>query len=301
MSHCSLHRRARLARVLVFALAAATLSLSVPAMAQTPRTAAPGARAANAPAFVALPGANVVTVVANDYAFEMPERLPAGLTTVRFRNKGKEFHHLMVVKLEEGKTIEDVMNIFKQQGPPPKWARPVGGPNAPAFDGETVFTSVLEAGNYVALCVIPSPGGPPHVMKGMIKAFTVTPSARKAPTPKADVRIALSDYDVTLSKPLTAGRHVVALTNTGAQSHEIFIAHLAPGKTAMDMAKFAENPVGAPPGMPMGGITDILPGDTVYLQMDVKAGEYAFICFTPDNKDGKPHLLHGMIKQIVVK
>jgi hypothetical protein len=51
----------------------------------------------------------------------------------------------------------------------------------------------------------------------------------------------------------------------------------------------------------MGGITDIVPGDVVYLQVDVPKGEFAFMCFTPDMKDGKPHLAHGMIKQISVK
>jgi hypothetical protein len=51
----------------------------------------------------------------------------------------------------------------------------------------------------------------------------------------------------------------------------------------------------------MGGITDIVPGDVVYLQVDVPAGEYAFICFDPDAKDGKPHFMHGMIKKVTVR
>ncbi len=251
--------------------------------------------------FTPVAGANVVSVVANDYAFEMPTSVPAGLTTIRFTNKGKELHHLYLVKVEQGKTAADVMAFFKNGGPPPTWMKPVGGPNAPAPDGETVFTSNLAAGNYVALCVIPSPGGPPHIMKGMVKSLTVTPSSRKAPTPTADVTMTLSDYDIAFSKPLSPGKHVIAVRNAGKQPHEFFMAQLMPGKTPMDMAKFAENPVGAPPGKPMGGITDIVPGDVVYLQVDVPKGEYAFICFTPDMKDAKPHLAHGMIKQVSVK
>lgn len=246
-----------------------------------------------------IPGANVVDVVALDYAFEMPSSIPAGLTTLRLTNKGKELHHVYVVKVEAGKTANDVMAWFKAGGPPPAWLKPVGGPNASV--GATLFTSTLDAGKYVALCVIPSPGGPPHVMKGMIKEFTVTPSNRKAPAPKADITLTLSDYALEFSKPLSAGKHIVAVTNSGKQPHEFFFAKLVPGKTPMDMAMFAENPQGAPPGMPMGGITDILPGATVYLEIDVPAGEYGFMCFTPDAKDGKPHLAHGMIKQVSVK
>lgn len=255
------------------------------------------ANSATAP--VEIPGANVVSIVATDYAFDMPTSIPAGLTTLRFTNKGKELHHMYVVKVEPSKSSSDVMAWFKAGGPPPSWMKPVGGPNASAT--QTLFTSTLEAGRYVALCVIPSPGGPPHIMKGMIKDFTVTPSNRKAAVPVATVSLSLNDYGFTFSKPLSAGKHIVAVTNNGKQPHEFFFAKLMPGKTPMDMAMFAENPKGAPPGMPMGGITDILPGATVYLQVDVAPGEYGFMCFTPDAKDGKPHLAHGMISQVTVK
>lgn len=281
-------------------LAAAASVMSVALLGAQP-AAKPATASRFAARFASLPGANVISVVASDYAFDMPATVPAGLTTIRFSNKGKELHHVYLVKVEKGKKPDDVLAFFKAGGPPPKWMKPVGGPNAPAPGDETVFTSNLEAGDYVALCVIPSPGGPPHVMKGMMKALTVTPTARKAAAPVADITLTLSDYDLAFSKPLAPGKHVIAVRNTGKQPHEFFMAQLMPGKTPMDMAKFAENPVGAPPGKPMGGITDIVPGDVVYLQVDVPKGEFAFMCFTPDMKDGKPHLAHGMIKQISVK
>jgi hypothetical protein len=276
------------------------IAATAPAHGQSP-AATVASRASAAAPFVALPGANVINIVANDYAFEMPTSVPAGLTTMRLSNKGKELHHVYLVKVEKGKTPEDVLAWFKQGGPPPTWMRPVGGPNAPMPDGTTDFTTNLTAGDYVALCVIPSPGGPPHVMKGMMKALTVTPSNRTAPTPRADITITLSDYDIAFSKPLTPGKHVIAVKNAGLQPHEYFMGKLNPGKEPMDLALFAENPQGPPPGMPMGGITDIVPGDVVYLQVDIPAGDYAFICFSPDAKDGKPHLAHGMIKKISVK
>jgi hypothetical protein len=286
---------------------AASLTLASALAAQAPAKVAPAGappKAAAASPFVALPGANVVTVVANDYSFDMPATIPAGLTTMRFSNKGKELHHLYLVKVEKGKKPEDVLAWMKAGGPPPKWMRPVGGPNAPAPmpGAETDFTSTLAAGDYIAFCVIPSPGGgPPHLMKGMIKPITVTPSTNKAAAPTADVTLTLSDYKFEFSKPLTPGKHVLAVKNSGKQPHEFFFAKLNAGKTPENMAAFAENPNGPPPGLPMGGITDIVPGDVVYLQIDVPAGDYAFICFDPDPSDGKPHFMHGMIQKVVVK
>jgi hypothetical protein len=33
---------------------------------------------------------------------------------------------------------------------------------------------------------------------------------------------------------------------------------------------------------------------------DLASGDYGFICFLPDAKDGKAHLAHGMMKTVTV-
>jgi hypothetical protein len=43
------------------------------------------------------------------------------------------------------------------------------------------------------------------------------------------------------------------------------------------------------------------PGGSAVFTADLAAGDYAFICFVPDAKDGKPHLMHGMTQQFAVK
>jgi len=37
------------------------------------------------------------------------------------------------------------------------------------------------------------------------------------------------------------------------------------------------------------------------VDLDLAPGEYGLLCFLPDAKDGKPHFVHGMHKQITVK
>src|SRR5687767_1461174 len=251
-------------------------------------------------------GSNVVTVIANEYAFDMPTSIPAGLTTFRLIDKGKEPHHLFVMKLEQGKKASDFFAAFKAMKPgtpPPAWVRPVGGPNAPVAGGETNATLTLEPGEYVAFCVIPTPQGAPHIMMGMIKGFTVTPVKRyAAPLPKADLTITLKDYDFILSRPLTSGRHVIAVTNAASQPHEIVINRFGPGQTNAKFAAWGEKPEGKTvPSHPMGGLTDIPPGKTVVIEGNFPPGRYGFVCFTRDKKDGKPHHVHGMMKEFVVK
>ena len=252
-------------------------------------------------------GPNVVTITTSEYAFGMPDTIPAGLTTFRLVNQGKELHHASLVRLRDGKTVADfqaaLAAAMKNHTPPPSWMTFAGGPNAVTLGDTGVATETLEPGSYVFVCWIPSLDGVPHVMKGMLHPLVVTAGAiPAAAAPSADVTIKLTDYDFVLSQPLTAGKHVVRVENTGAQAHEIVIAALAPGKTLKDFIAWEEGGEKGPlpTGQWLGGITTLDVGGHSEFTTTLARGSYLLLCFWPDAKDGKPHLMHGMGKQITV-
>lgn len=248
--------------------------------------------------------AGVVTAVATDYQLQLPATLPAGPTWLRLTNKGKEPHQLYLVKLLDGKTPADLVAAFKAGGPPPAWAVDAGGANG-VDPGHTSTTTVvdLEPGSYAALCVIPSPDGTPHVMKGMISAVHVSPvrRARTRAMPHPDDRIRLVEYGFDAAHPLSAGRHVIDVRNDGKQSHELELARLQPGKTVADLEAWAQKMAGPPPASFLGGVSPIAPGRSNELVANLSPGHYALLCFIPDAKDGKPHFAHGMAEEITVK
>jgi uncharacterized cupredoxin-like copper-binding protein len=104
-----------------------------------------------------------LTVTMKDYTYELPESLPAGPVTIKVVNNGPEFHEFNILKLSEGKTLNDVMNFFKTPDGPPPFI-PVGGMNGLDMGGTGYVELNLEPGNYVAICNIPSPkaNGLPH-------------------------------------------------------------------------------------------------------------------------------------------
>ena len=53
--------------------------------------------------------ANVVTITASDFAFQAPASIPAGLTTINLVNRGPELHHVQLVKIAEGHTVQELM------------------------------------------------------------------------------------------------------------------------------------------------------------------------------------------------
>lgn len=255
------------------------------------------------PAAAASP-ARVVTAVAHDFAFDLPASIPAGLTTFRLVNRGKQTHHLTIVRLANGKTAADALAalIKAGQGPRPAWIYSVGGPNAVSPGGESRATLVIEPGNYMAFCEVPGPDPAPHFMKGMVKAFVVTPPARTAALPSADMSVQLTEFDFKFSRPLTSGHHVISVTNTGKQPHMMVMNRHARGGTNKDFLDWANNPKGRPaPGTAVGGVTEIAPGRTVVMERTFLPGHYGLFCFVADPKSGKPHFMLGMQKEFDMK
>jgi hypothetical protein len=287
--------RTALVGTLVFVLTAC-------AAKETAANAKPDSATAAPAAAVATAVPNVVTVHAKDFAYSgAPAQIPAGVTTFRLINDGPNLHHMEIVRLDSGRTLANLEEELAKPAAPPTWAVFQGGPNAPAPGTEANATLDLQPGNYVMLCLVDLPGHVPHFTKGMVHAFTVTAPAAGAQSaaPAPDVTLTLADYTFDLSKPLTAGQHTFAVKNAGTQMHEVELVQLAPGKTLAQLMSWLDKPNGPPPGTPIGGVSPFV-GAPIYFTVDVKAGNYALICFVPDAKDGKPHFMHGMTKAITV-
>ena len=142
---------------------------------------------------------------------------------------------MTIVKLEQGKTLSDFTTL--PPGPFPAWAVFMGGPNTPLPHGGQDEDAVdLSPGHYAVICVIPGPDGKPHMIKGMVKALTVTPSKQARTMPKSDLTLTLINYHFAFSTPPTTGQHAIRIVNDGTQPHEAVMFRLQPGKTGEDIA-----------------------------------------------------------------
>ena len=249
---------------------------------------------------ITAPKPNVVRVTGEDFKFDAPDVIPAGLTQLRFLNKGPALHHLAIVKLNGGKTVDDLRAALANPGPPPAWAKEFGGANAAVPGEESIATLNLTPGNYALICFVDI-GGPPHFAKGMVRALRVVPSKAADPKPAASVTMTLFDYNFKLSGPIRAGTRTIRVHNTGKQHHEVQLVQLAPGKSVKEVLEWLGKPEGPPPGKAMGGIAGMEPGMTQYFTANFTPGKYGLICFLPDSEDGKPHFVHGMTQEITVR
>jgi hypothetical protein len=120
-------------------------------------------------------GSTEVQVSASEYSFDIPEGIAAGPTAFVLTNPGAEAHHIVLLRVEEGHTLDEALQ-FEGDPEAEGIVTSVGGSGLAAPGGEDteVANVELEAGEYGMLCFIPGPDGSPHAFSGMAVPFTVS-------------------------------------------------------------------------------------------------------------------------------
>jgi len=249
------------------------------------------------------PAVQVVTINAADYSFTAPDTIQAGLTRFNLVSAGPSMHHAQLIRIDSGRTFDDLMAAFHNPGPPPVWAVMVGGPNPGAPGDTTAATLGLAAGHYAIICLVPDSMMVPHVALGMGRPLEVVAhDGAMAAEPTADVEMRLSDYAFSLSATPVAGVRTFRVVNDGPQPHEIFIARLDSGATAQGLVDYVDAGMhGPPPAYPLGGISVLAPGMHAYFTANLTPGRYGLWCFVPDSGDGREHVKHGMMQEFTVE
>lgn len=220
-------------------------------------------------------GSDAVDITMTDYAYAVSGNLKSG-GTIRLANTGNEFHMIGLLKLKDGKTIEDVTALLEAEG------GDEGGPTTTTADGSGAATTTTAAtegegeeeedpfaeigedvgapgsfmgpgqeaeitvpgfgeGTYAMICFLPTEGGgPPHFAQGMIGELTVV--GDEAAEPTADTTFKLEPgKPISGPSTLTAGRHVLKFEGVGdAGELEPGLAKLNTGATVADINRAFE-------------------------------------------------------------
>ncbi len=248
-------------------------------------------------------GSGVVTINAYDFFYEAPNPIPAGVTTLRLVNKGKDFHHVWIVKLDEGYAFSDFMQSLGPGRPIPAWATGIGGPESPEPGQSTDFIMALEPGRYALACLLPSQQEHvTHMNKGMFLPFTVTKATTKRAMPKADGNITILESGVDAPDTVTAGKHVFKVMAVGSKPVGFRLAMLAAGKTAADAdAWIAAGATGPAPFKLLGGTTPLTTRITAFMPVTLAAGNYVLLGTRVDPQNGDLVYQKGNATPMLVK
>ncbi len=268
-----------------------------------------------------VPMLETVSITAVDYSFAAPDSISGGLVRVTLANNGKEEHHAQLFRLKEGVTFENfgsaaqaAIKALPEKGdaaflPVLAMGTLEGGPASITPGAMTDAVLNLKAGQYVVVCFVTGADGVPHAGKGMVRPLSVTaPTAQQPATPESKETISLVDYAFAVTPDLKAGKTLVQVVNNGKEPHEAAIIRLK-GITAEQLQKILSAPppalgqappAGPPPFESAGGMQGISPGEHAWTTLDLKSGDYVYLCFVPSAKDGTPHVQLGMFKPFKV-
>jgi len=266
-------------------------------------------------------GPNVVTIRAVGKTFEGPDELPSGWTTFRFENASNMLHFGIIDVPPPDVSIEDfdvLTDLFQQAMDAmnagdeettnalfasfPAWTSQLGRMGGPGFlsaglVGET--TVYLEPGEYIMECYIKSAGifhttRPAPGEYGMLLPFTVTRQPNGATEPEANVTVSISNngYAITGGE-LRRGDNQIRVEFAEQQALPSFTGndiHVVRVTDADSLAKTGawmdwRSPEGLedpPPAVFLGGVNDMPAGSTAYFNVNLEAGDYAFIAEVPD-------------------
>lgn len=246
----------------------------------------------------------LVEVVAENYAFTVPETVPAGLVTFSLTNAGSEPHAAQLYRLNDGITLgkfQGGMNagIAVERS----LATVVGGPaNVDAGDTAPIVNMVLEPGTYAVVCWVPDSAGVPHVFLGMVASFEVT--GEVGPTvslPAAEGTFELVDYEIGVPDDFD-GTGTFQVVNQGGEWHELVFAEIKEGSTVEEVvadinrgkqqfpASFASR--GGVMGLEVGG------GEAT-IDLDLDDGRYVIFCSIPSSS-GVSHIALGMRTELTI-
>ncbi|MEY2425817.1 MAG: hypothetical protein QOI61_1389, partial [Actinomycetota bacterium] len=207
------------------------------------------------PSIDTTPAAVKIDVTTKDYAFATaPTTVTVdNLATLTVKNEGTEDHEAALLKIADGKTLDDVKAALAPTapaGPPPFVV--AGGVTGTAPGTSASITQALPAGSYAFICFVANAAGTPHFALGMLAPLTVTGnSTTSLPLPDGENATA-KEYAFDLPA-LKAGDTTIRLKNNGQDDHVLAVSKLADGKTEADALAWAIKPQGPPPMTHLGG------------------------------------------------
>lgn len=259
-----------------------------------------------------------VALTASDYAFSIADTVAGGFVNVSFTNSGAEDHHAQIIRLNDGVTREQFRETLAaaMQAVPTEGEGALmrifeistlaGGPGMLAPGRVVDVVADLAPGEYVLMCFVPGPDGVPHIVKDMMKFFTVAAPAATQQMPTPAFTVNLADFAFSEVPAISAGRTTIEVQNSGPEPHEMTVLKLE-GVTAEQLLQMMASPMptdsahGPPPFTSVGGVQGLMPGSKGWVTLDLTPGNYVLLCFIPSpaNK-GAPHLALGMVKEFTV-
>ncbi len=225
-----------------------------------------------------------------------PRSITGGLVRIEFTNSTDEGAGVQFVRGTAGHSGAEALKAAATWGekgkPLPDWVKIEGGTATAARGKTSTAVQDLPAGDYMAVDIDSNAATPLKVTGG-----------EAGELPSADARIEATEYKFTATG-LKAGANTVEFENVGKQPHFFAAAQYKPGATLEEVRRFIRTEKGKPPFVEdedAEAASALLDGGgKQVIELALRKGKYALLCFVPDRTGGPPHVVKGMISEAIV-
>jgi hypothetical protein len=254
-------------------------------------------------------------VVVTDDGYQIPTDIKSGLTVITIENQSSYSDAgLTIVTPKDDQSADDLISEIGKLQEDESGALPsiiydisfTGGTSA--MPGQTTESLVkLEEGDLV---FFPQGGD-----QDPVKVHVSGAEGDQPDEPDADLTIEMKEFEFDgLSDQISAGDHLVKVSNTGDQPHLLTIVGLPSGTTDEQFTNYVTSALtGTPATGPtidesqaqiseVGNIAFLSAGNSMWVPLHLDAGTYGAICFVPDkdSDSGQTHAEKGQLKVFTV-
>ena len=231
----------------------------------------------------------------NRFHYRAPRAVRAGLVKITLVNRGKDAHKAQLWMIQGNRSVRQAVGARR---PLPDWLLQAGGVGE-TKPGRTDFVvQHLRPGRYY----IADSGGD----RGRVAPFRVTGEDGDAELPSTDASIVAKDYSFTPSE-VKPGKRSIEIANEGFEPHHTVVAPVKRGGSSVaTLRRFLK---GTGP-IPVGDVVDlrraeetsvIEQGQKQVVNLRLKRGTYALLCFVADRRGGASHVAKGMVDELTVR
>jgi uncharacterized cupredoxin-like copper-binding protein len=237
-------------------------------------------------------------ITADEFAFHMPDSIPAGLVHITMRNAGHDLHEAVLERFTDSQgTAAAFADSVRAHVTFPSNAEDIGGAALTLPGDSSGVWLQLTPGHYAVVCWKGD-----HLERGMAHDLHVVAShGVSAAVPRATRQLTLVDFAFALDSPFTAGRTVLHIRNAGTEAHEGDIYRATPTAGLQEYVAWLDSGEhGLPPVAPVAGFGDLFPGKEAWIALDLTPGRYFILCGVPARADNRPHYKRGMFTEFSI-
>lgn len=244
-----------------------------------------------------------------------PTELAAGRYLVTLSSDAETFSYVDFVQQPTGlgdKAAHDAMLAAARDDVPSEgWVYGGGGYTDP--NGSISFAIELKAGDWkIAASHTAAAPDAEEILDLLPLTVTAAPATAAVTEIPATVNVVMKGmaYTGIDGATIKAGPNVWKIANESDQSHHLVMVRAAGPVTTADVMGWYANVMGGTPMPEVAGLNSIIwtgyaallsPGQSMWEELDLKAGTYVAICYTMDLKTHLPHMMQGMAQVFTVE